>query len=831
MPSICARCGEENKEEAKFCNGCGSSLMIDPSDFDPVEPLTSNHVIIERYRIEELIKSGGMGAVYKGHDLRLHKIIAIKELIKLSMSPGERQEDIKRFEREASILANLHHKYLPRVIDYFTVENKYYLVMDFIEGQDLNTILCSDGDPALPEDRVIPWIIQICEVMDYLHNQSPPIIYRDLKPSNIMALTGDKTIKLVDFGIARSIDPDYYTSNTIIGTLGYAPLEQYQGKAEIRSDIYALGATMHHLLTGKKPVPFDFKPLKDINNKVSEKTNNIVMKALSTKPEDRFSSIKEFQDALTGRIDIVIGNAKHMKQLEILIMQLSVQNQELKKLAIKSLGEMNTDQVIQPLINTFKNDEDWKIRKDALLALEKFKDKSITGALCDRLNLEKHSEVKSHIIRVLGEFRVAESVDLIIEMLNDPSSDIKWRSIIALGHIGDKKALEPLFNIVKKDDDFRDDARASIEMIDHEFLKSWRQEEEEKKNKIEETNTIKSIIFTCIILVLGLMVFKFSSDAFNKYKIEKSITEGEKFISSENYEEALNIFQEILKSNPKEGRVYYNLGVIYLNKNQKNEAIEAMSKAVKLDETNLYYKIGMAKAFIASNNIPPAISGLEKVIALNKNISDAYLYLGEACYKKGNKEKAISSFNYCMEKFSGTRSASVAADWIGKLNLKNNEKNSIISALLDEGKNFLYQKKYKEALSSFDEVLSKNPGETEAYFGKAMVYYETGDYDNGEIQFKQVIAIDFNHVKANTALAGIYLKKEHYDKAIEHSTRAINQDPSQPEAYYIRGIAWYNKGKDDEALADFRKYLDIAPTSPESSDVKHWIKEIEKNKK
>ncbi len=829
--SACSKCGEENKEEAKFCNGCGSSLLIDPSDFAPVEPLTSNHILIERYRIEELIKSGGMGAVYKGHDLRLHKIIAIKELIKLSMSHRERQEDIKRFEREASILANLHHKYLPRVIDYFTVENKYYLVMDFIEGQDLNTVLCTDGDPALPEDRVLPWIIQICEVMDYLHNQSPPIIYRDLKPSNIMVINAEETVKLVDFGIARSIDPEYYTSNTIIGTLGYAPLEQYQGKAEIRSDIYALGATMHHLLTGQKPIPFDFKPVKNMNNKISERMNNIVMKALSTQPEDRFSSIKELQDALTGRIDIVIGDAKHMKQLEILIMQLNVQNQELKKLAIKSLAEINTEQVIQPLINTFKNDEDWKIRREALLALEKFKDKKISEALYERLNPEKHTEVKSHIIRVLGEIRVAEAVDLIIETLDDPSSDIKWRSIIALGNIGDKKALEPLFNIVKKDDGFRDDAKASIEKIDPEFLESWKQAEEAKKNKIAEKNTIKAIVFTCIILIAGLMIFKFASEAFNKYKIEKNITKGEQYISSKNYEEALHIFQEIVKSNPKEGRVYYNLGVIYLNKNQKNEAMEAMGKAIKLDETNLYYKIGMAKTFIAKGNTYSAISGLEKVISLNKNISDAYLYLGEAYYKKGNKDKAMSNFNYCIEKFPRTESAAVSADWIAKLNSKNNERNSIISVLLEEGNNFLYQKKYKEALSKFDEVLSKNPAEAEAYFGKAMAYYDTGDYDNAEIHFKQVISIDFNHVKANTVLAGIYLKKENYDKVIEYATKAINRDQSQPEAYYIRGIAFYNKGKEDEALADFRKYLDIAPSSQEAQSVNKWIKEIEKRKK
>ncbi|MEQ8189422.1 MAG: protein kinase, partial [Candidatus Eremiobacterota bacterium] len=694
--SVCSKCGEENKEEAKFCNGCGASLLIDPSEFEPAEPLTSNHILIERYRIEELIKSGGMGAVYRGHDTRLHKIVAIKELIKLSMSSKERQDDIKRFEREASILANLHHKYLPRVIDYFTVENKYYLVMDYVEGHDLNTILCTEGDPALPEDRVLPWIIQTCEVMDYLHNQSPPIIYRDLKPSNIMVNNADKTIKLVDFGIARSIDPDYYTSNTIIGTLGYAPLEQYQGKAGIRSDIYALGATMHHLLTGKKPVPFDFKDAREINNKISERTNNIVMKALSTQPEDRFSTIKEFQDALTGRIDIVISDAKHLKQIEILIIQLTVQNQELKKLAIKSLGEMNIEQVIPPLISTFKNDEDWKIRKEALLALEKFKDEAITGALCERLNLEKHTEVKSHIIRVLGELRVTEAVDLIIETLSDPASDIKWRSIIALGNIGDKKALEPLFNIVKKEEDFRDDAKASIEMIDQQFLESWNQEEEARKSKLEEKNTIKSIILTCIILVVTLMIFKFSSESFNKYRTEKNILKGETYLYSKNHEEALKIFQKILKSNPKESRVYYNLGIIYLNKNENDKAMEAMEKAIKLDETNLYYKTGLAKALIAGNNIPPAISGLEKVIALNKNISDAYLYLGEAYYKQGNKDKALKNFNYCTEKFAGTETAVTAANWIGKLNSKNNEKNAIISTLLEEGNRFLYQKKYTE---------------------------------------------------------------------------------------------------------------------------------------
>jgi len=830
--SVCSKCGEENKEEARFCNGCGGSLLIDPSEFEPVEPLTSNHILIERYRIEELIKSGGMGAVYKGYDLRLNKIVAIKELIKLSMSLKERQNDIKRFEREANMLANLHHKYLPRVIDYFTVENKYYLVMDFVEGQDLNTILSREGNPSLSEDKILPWIMQTCEVMDYLHNQLPPIIYRDLKPSNIMVNNSDKTIKLVDFGIARSIDPEYYTSNTIIGTLGYAPLEQYQGKAEIRSDIYALGATMHHLLTGQKPVPFDFKAIKDINPEVSERMNNIVMKALSAKTEDRFSSIKEFNDALTGRIDIVIDDTKHLKQLEILMMQLKVPNQELKKLAIKSLGEMDVENVIPPLINTFKHDEDWKIRKEALLALENFNDKTITGAFCDRLNREKHTEVKSHIIRALGELKVKESVDLIIDTLNDPVSDIKWRSITALGNIGDRKALNPLFNIVKEENnEFQEDAKASIEMIEPEFLKSWNHTEEIRKSKLAEKNTIKSIVFTAITLVIALMLFKFFSEGINKYRIEEKILKGEKCLSSKNYEEGLKIFQEIIKLNPNEGRAYYNMGILYLNKNKKYEAIGSMEKAIKLDDTNLSYKIGLARVFTAAGNIPSAISGLEKVIALNKNISDAYLYLGEAYYKKGDRDRALENFNYCMEKFAGTESAVISGKWIEKLNSKDNEKNSIISALLNEGNNLLYQKKYKEALASFDEALSKNPGEVEAYFGKAMAYYDTGDYDNAEIQFKQAISIDFNHVKSCLGLGEVYLKRENYDKVIEYTNKVISLDPAKAEAYYMRGIASYNNGKEDEALADFKKFLELAPSTSDTSEIKNWIKEIENRKK
>jgi len=308
MPVFCAKCGIENRSKSKFCRSCGNGLSISLSSV----PLAVGTVLENRYKIINQVVSGDISAVYKAKVLKLNSICAVKELIPTEEKLYERAQAVEWFKREAKLLARLDNPNLPRVFDYFVSGGRYYLIMNYIEGEDLLDILEKRGNPGLPEHVVIDWATQILKVLDYLHNLNPPVVYRDVKPENIM-LHRDGRIILIDFGIARVVrKEDMESPKTVIGTDGYAPLEQYHGKPEPRSDIYALGATMHHLLTGIVPAPLGIDPIRDLMPSISPRLERIITKALREKPEDRFASAREMLEALElkEKIDFTINFAE-----------------------------------------------------------------------------------------------------------------------------------------------------------------------------------------------------------------------------------------------------------------------------------------------------------------------------------------------------------------------------------------------------------------------------------------------------------------------------------------------------------------------------------------
>ena len=237
-------------------------------------------------------------------------ICAVKELLSRSKSSDE------WFKREAKLLYKLHHTNLPKVSDYFIENDRYYLIMTYVEGKDLDSILRKEGQSGLAQDKVVTWSKQILEVLDYLHSRKPPVIYRDLKPANIMI---DKTgkVMLVDFGIARVIHEDSETKKSIVGTPAYMPFEQVQGKPVPASDIYSLGVTMYHLLTSEfSEEPFKFKPVREINPSVSGNIEKIIMKALSFQIKDRFSSAKEMLESFEDKPVQAVVSASETFSLE-----------------------------------------------------------------------------------------------------------------------------------------------------------------------------------------------------------------------------------------------------------------------------------------------------------------------------------------------------------------------------------------------------------------------------------------------------------------------------------------------------------------------------------
>jgi len=316
MSIFCDRCGCENRDKSKFCSKCGYNILA----ITPDGILEKGVILDRRYEIKHLIKSGGMGAVYKAVDRRFkEKFCAIKEMLILSTEILGKDYFIKRFTEEARLLHELKHSNLPKIKNYFIEEERYYLVMDYIEGKDLEEVMKEYKNCIVPEHIVIEWTEQILGVLVYLHGQNPPIIYRDLKPGNIMLEDETKKVFLIDFGIARKVNPGSSTLKTGIGTPGFSPGEVFEGKPVIQSDIYSLGATMHSLLTGIIPrasVSYSSASIRKYNPKVSGSLEAIVMKALEGKIEDRYESAEKMLEAVNLLVTGKITGEKALKDFK-----------------------------------------------------------------------------------------------------------------------------------------------------------------------------------------------------------------------------------------------------------------------------------------------------------------------------------------------------------------------------------------------------------------------------------------------------------------------------------------------------------------------------------
>src|SRR6185295_1226666 len=325
---FCPECGSKVQAEQTDCSVCGArqdSTPLAPKAIilearsgrsddmpdskkpkqAPTHQLEPGTLLLDRYSIVHRVGGGGMGSVYQARDKRLaERLCAVKEMIEMFADQAQRAKAVEDFKREAEVLAQLDHPSIPTVFDYFIEGGRYYLVMRWIGGGDLaDQMRLRQG--VIEESVVTKWAIQICDVLHYIHQQRPPIIYRDLKPANLMLDDKTTRVMLVDFGIARIVRPTE-KGVTAIGTMGYAPPELFAGKVEPRSDIYSLGATMFHMLTGSDPqdnplLIFDFsknpRPCQ-INPAITPEMERILMKSVAHKPEDRHASALELMRAL-----------------------------------------------------------------------------------------------------------------------------------------------------------------------------------------------------------------------------------------------------------------------------------------------------------------------------------------------------------------------------------------------------------------------------------------------------------------------------------------------------------------------------------------------------
>jgi serine/threonine protein kinase len=282
--------------------------------------IAPNTIVGGRYRVVKPLGGGGMKLVYLAEDLRLAaRRCALAEVVDNFTNPDAQRQAVDAFQREADMLARLNNEHIPRVFDRFSEENRHYLVMEYIDGATLEEEMKQAGG-RLAEPRIIDIALQILDTLEYLHGLEPPVIYRDLKPSNVMLMSNGQA-KLIDFGIARHFQPQQ--NATMIGTQGYAPPEQYRGKVELRSDLYALSATMHHALSGRDPAneaPFSFPPLATLCPNANHVLTALIDEGLAYDVERRVASAAEFKHQLENIRDGVapsIATAASHTNLEV----------------------------------------------------------------------------------------------------------------------------------------------------------------------------------------------------------------------------------------------------------------------------------------------------------------------------------------------------------------------------------------------------------------------------------------------------------------------------------------------------------------------------------
>ena len=282
-----------------------------------VTQLEANTILNHRYEIVRRIGGGGMGAVYLAKDRNLGDAPrAVKEMVESHLDPAQHEKAIGDFKRESLLLTSLEHPSIPTIYDYFydDVLSRFYLVMKYISGGDLASRMRAAVGGKLDEKTVTDWGMQVADVLDYLHSRPKPIIYRDLKPANLMIDGNTGRVMLIDFGIARWVS-QHEKGVTAVGTMGYAPPELFSGRVQPASDVYSLGATMFHLLTGADPqdnplLIFDFsknpRP-RQINPAISTEMEQILMRTVEYKPDDRYRTAGELRNELAHHLEKVMS--------------------------------------------------------------------------------------------------------------------------------------------------------------------------------------------------------------------------------------------------------------------------------------------------------------------------------------------------------------------------------------------------------------------------------------------------------------------------------------------------------------------------------------------
>lgn len=699
MSNTCRKCGYNDFNEAGQCIYCE----------DKISWLKPGTILDGRYDIVKAVKAGGMGAVYKAKDRRLNQICAVKEM--LSEDPHNFDYLKDRFLEEACLLAELRHNGIPRVTDYFTYQNRYYLVMDYLHGRDLYSYIVesSDGRISIDEDTVVKWGIEICHILIYLHGQKPrPVLHRDIKPSNTF-LSEDGRIMLIDFGLARTVNPDSFTEKTAVGTMGYAPMEQYQGHPDARSDLYALAGVMHFLLTAVHPAPFKFEPLKSIRPDVSDWLDNIIKKCLSLYPDNRFSSALELKEVLEKKKDAgeykddsgdleemaekIPGNEKKILARRGFLSHRKNFNEQLKKLSefdlnspddvekVIELGEKGNRKAVEPLIKMLESEYFKGKHRKVIDLLGNYKDDRVVKPLIKALSSSDET-IRRYAPAALAKTGNKEAVNELVKLIMDPSLPVKKSAIRAILKLTGKNTLSLLERFLTREEDnyisnFPENRDLYFDTVEDLIC-----------NYIQEKEPLKCNVHLSILYEADKMYFEAIESmnralSINPDNIELLQIYARLLECSENYDKAEIVIKKVLaiKKGDYEFRLKY--ADILEKLNRFSEAIEIYDdlylnrQEEKLEGRlrELYYNYGnyMEKG----GKFREAKEQYENAILINPNHKDILFFQALVDFKNRKHKKSVKTLEKYIKENPGAFWSNEAENLVAEI--KRTPYGSIIS--------------------------------------------------------------------------------------------------------------------------------------------------------
>lgn len=678
----CDNCGAANPATARFCQYCAQPLPF----AHQTGSLPGQTLLKNRYQLDRLIGQGGMGAVYRAIDTEFNnRLLAIKEMSRAGLTQARIQEAEESFQREASILTGLLHPNLPRIYDSFTEEERSYLVMDFIEGETLEDYFEQSGNKPLPLEQVLKWGEELCDVLSYLHDHQPPIIFRDLKPSNVMI---DKRghIFLIDFGIARIFKPGKQHDTVALGSPGFAAPEQY-GKAQStpRSDIYSLGALLHCLLTGVDPSeqPFFFRPASQLNPEVPLELEELLRQMLEMDVERRPASMHIVADNLrqierqlnSGTLTQTTGTIASINGT----IPFSQPRADQTTMLLQDAYALYTQKRVREALNAYdralkidtKNAQAWQGRglTQAMGGLHNEALQSFERALQLDRTLTTSWSGKGTALSILRKHR--EALDAFEQaLLLEPDNAFAWNGKgAALSAIGQPEMALNAFEQALHYDQYMAQAWSNKGLVLRQ-LKRYK----EAQRAFEQALSLDRDV-PAYWNGKGLVLYEMGR-----------------------LQDAATAFQEATNRDGRFAPAWYGLGNVRYAQQRFNEALEAYDRAIQCDPRFVRAWDRRGNVLTDLQRFPKALESYDGALRLDPQFAPAWNGKANVLCQLGRYQEALDAYNRAL---LANRDAPLAWNGIGNV--------------------YFHLRDYTRALEAYDHALKLYPRMVSAWYNKALV--------------------------------------------------------------------------------------------------------------